>query len=1047
MYNIFLIPVIQTVSPCDLLTAKPYNDMRNFKIKLIGIFLLFFVSIVSMQGQINPKEIARQELERRGLNEQEVRIKLLERGIDIDNIDPTNVAQVQMVEQALKEVAAELESEKKAEALKKEAEANKNDATENEKDEESLTEEEQRKVIAKDTEDISDAVEDGATIEEAVSEELTDAQDEALPDAIVFGQQIFRNKGIKLYRKSEDVKPPADYVLGVGDKVTVSIWGYSQESIVFEIDEAGYIKPPQMPRIYLKGITLGSAKDLLSSRFGQYYRFRPQEFEVTINYSRTININIVGEVFNYGSFSIPAINTAFNALVAAGGPSDIGSVRNIKLMRAGEKPKIVDIYEYLLDPSESTNLYLEENDYIYVPVSERLIKVEGAIKRPFTYELISGENLIKLIEYAGGFKDNAIRGNIQLKRYINDKEVIEDIDYRTLKKEGRDFELLTGDEIMVRTIERKYDNFVSIEGAVELPGEYEVGPAMKLTDLLDKSVLTEGARTDIAFIRRTNADGTVRYERVEIQKAIIDPLSDDNITLRAKDKVIIYSSSNFVDVNSIRIAGSVRSPGSHPYNPDGNLRIEDAVILGGGLKEDAAEYAYVKRTNNKNNNDKTYLRINIQNAIANSDSEDNILLEPMDEIFVYSQEEFTTKTSVQVNGKIRKPGVFDFDEGLRVSDLIYFANGLEPNAEDFAYIYRTNLNNTKQGEYIRVNIREVISNPNSSENVELKPLDNLIIYGKERFYENTFINVEGAVFESGVYRYSPDLTIRDVLSLSGGITIKGDPSRIDVSRIVLEGGKPTKTIVANLSLNDDLEVDNKSFKLEPFDYINVRTLPNFGLQKFILLSGEVKYPGKYSIIKDNEPISSIIERAGGLTDESFAEGATLYRKNNDIGYVVIKLEEVMKNKKSKFNIIIKPEDKIEIPKKKDLVSIIGEINASERYNKKVSEAGKINVAYHKSRNAKFYVDKFAGGVGEKGHRKLITVRDLNGELRRTKNFGLFKIYPKVRKGSTIIVNEKDDKGEVKAENKESVDWNRVIASTIAQATSVLTLLLLFQRID
>lgn len=1017
--------------------------------RLIGILLFVLVSTVFVQAQVFTEEMARQELERRGLNEQEVRQKLLERGIDIDNIDPTNASQVQMVEQALQEVAAELEQEKKEKALKEEAEAakKKGETAKEEETGEVLTEEEQMKNTIKDAEDISDAVEDGATIEEAISEELIESQEEALPDAVVFGQHIFRNNGIKLYRKSEDVKPPGDYILGVGDKVTVSIWGYSQESIVFEIDESGYIKPPELPRIYLKGIRLDKARKLLESRFGQYYRFRPQEFEVTVNYSRTINVNIVGEVFNYGSFSIPAINTAFNALVASGGPSDIGSVRNITLYRSGEAPKKIDIYEYLLDPSVADDLYLEENDNIFVAVAERLVTVKGAVKRPFIYELIKGENLMKVIEYAGGLKDNALQGNIQIKRFVDDDEVIEDVDYRSLKNGGSDFVLLPGDEITVNTIPNTYFNFVDVDGAVETPGRYEVAPGMRLSDLLKKSVLARNARTDIAFVRRKNLDGTVRYERINLDAVLANLNAEENIEIAPQDKIIIYSKEAFVDRKSIYIGGSVRSPGELAYNPDGNLRIDDAVILAGGLKLDAAKYAYVKRTNNNNTKDKSYLRIDIQKAIDNPNSNENIFLEPQDEIYVYSDEIFTDASNVQVNGKVRQPGTFDYDEGLRVSDVIYFANGLEPDAQDYAYIHRTDLSNSKKGEYIRVDIKKAVEDPESVENVFLRPNDNVIIYSNEAFYDEAIISVEGAVFSAGTYKYHPELTIRDVLSMSGGLKIEGDASRIDISRIKFENGKPTKTIVANLSVDEELNVTNASFQLEPFDHIHVRTLPKFELQKFVNLSGEVKYPGIYAIIDDNEPLSSVIRRAGGLTDESFPEGATLFRDLDSTGYVVIKLDEAMKKRKSKFNILLKKGDQIMIPKRKDLVTILGHINAYEQYNQEVANAGKINVAYHKGKRAKFYVNEYAGGVGEMGRKRLITVKHPNGELKRTRNFGLFKIYPKVRKGSVVIVNGKIEKEQSAVATREKTDWGKVLATTITQATGVLTLILLVQRLD
>jgi polysaccharide biosynthesis/export protein len=330
-------------------------------------------------------------------------------------------------------------------------------------------------------------------------------------------------------------------VLGVGDIIAISIWGISQTADIFEINSTGYISPTAMPRIYLKGISLGKAKELLFQRYSQFYQFRKEEFEVSVNYSRTITVNIVGEVLNFGSFTIPATNTAFNALVAAGGPSDIGSVRNINLMRAGEQPKRMDIYEFLLNPAVQNNFFLQENDYIHVPVSERLVEISGAVKRPFQYELIKGENLMKLVEFAGGLQNNAYHGNFQVTRIVNDEEVILDINYKDLLTAGRDFELLNGDKIVVKTIPKPYKNFTEISGAVEFPGRYEHYQGMRLSDLIGKGVLALGSRTDIAFLQRANLDGTVRYRRINLDAIIDDPASPENLDLLPQDKLIVYT--------------------------------------------------------------------------------------------------------------------------------------------------------------------------------------------------------------------------------------------------------------------------------------------------------------------------------------------------------------------------------------------------------------------------------------------------------------------------------------------------------------------------
>ena len=359
------------------------------------ISIVFFLFSLNAVGQV-PMTMAdaQAQLAARGITPAELQTKLNEKGVDLTFLDPTDPAQVAQAQQMIEQAIAEIEMEKavKKENVAQPTEVIKEDLNEAIKDEPAIVAppltidalENKNEILQAETEDIQEAVEDGATIEEAISEEISEELASALPKAVTWGQQIFRDKKISTYQKSRDVKPPESYVLGPGDKIGISIFGYSQENLIFEINDDGYIKPEAMPRITLKGITYGQAKKLLLSRFANFYRFRPEEFEVTLNFSRTITVNIVGEVYNYGSFTLPARNTAFNALAASGGPTNIGSVRNIKLIRAGEKPKNIDIYLFILNPSAEDNLFLQENDYVHVPMAEKVITITGRRKEAFS---------------------------------------------------------------------------------------------------------------------------------------------------------------------------------------------------------------------------------------------------------------------------------------------------------------------------------------------------------------------------------------------------------------------------------------------------------------------------------------------------------------------------------------------------------------------------------------------------------------------------------------------------------------------------------------
>lgn len=903
---------------------------------------------------------AQAELEKRGITEAEMRAKLQEKGIDIDRVDPSNPAELQRVQKAVEEALKELEAEKKAaggnnsnatpEAVSSSNQNDNSGINKNSASSNSTTQD-----VNETTENIKESVEEGASVKEALSEELNETIKQNAPTAAIYGQQLFRNQSLKLFRTTSDAKPPESYILGVGDEVSVSIFGISQADFTFEIPESGFIKPAGMPRILLKGISYGQAKKLLRNRFGAAYVFQPEQFAVTITTARTITVNIFGEVTNFGSFNISALNTAFNALVAAGGPSDIGSVRNIQVISNGESKRL-DVYQFMTDPSVQFDFFLGNNDIINVPVAQKVVKIEGAVRRPFKYELIDGENLNDLIKYAGGLTDNAYKSNIQIIRFEDDQEVIIDVDLNNLNRSNQDFELLAGDIISIKSIARPFENFVTLEGAVEIDGKFQLENGMRITDLIEKGTLREEARTDVAFLTRVEADQTSRLIRLDLSNLITNPNSLENFTLQPKDKLTIYSQSRFVDTPNISIDGAVRQPISqYSIVPGQAIRVEEAITLAGGLTGEATDFAYLIR--------------------------------------------------------------------------------------------RDSLNPTLQ-KYIRINLSEALRNPNSPANILLEPYDKLNIPSIQTYTDQYTINVSGAVRQPGEFQYSPTLTLRDLLTLAGGLKLEASTTRIDIFRILIKEDQPTQSVVATVSVDENLQlVGTGALQLQPFDYIVVREVPDFELQQNITIEGEIRYPGIYTLVGDNEKLSSVLERAGGLTGEAFPAGATLFRAEDNIGFVVTQLDEVMKNPRSKFNYVLKEGDIISIPKNKDLVTInLNNTEAAELYPDRLLGSGKVNIAYEEGKSAKWYINKYAAGIAENGSNNRISVEHPNGRIEDTKNYLLFKDYPAVQAGSIINVGAKPVKPEEEKKEREPIDWEKIVSNSIAQVSALLTLIVLSQRL-
>lgn len=936
------------------------------KMRLIAVILLIFSSLY-INAQVFSESSARAELAKRGITEAQFRAEMLRRGINIDNIDPNNTQDLLRVEKEAREALEKLENENKKEAKKNErgksieSDTTKIDATEKRKGQDekkdtlSNKNSEEARMANKSATEIKKAVERGASLEEAVAEKLQENQKGKLPEAETYGQQLFRDNSLKLYRTTEDAKPPRSYVLGPGDVVAISIFDASQANISLEVSREGYIQPDNLPRYYVAGLTVEEAESLLKKNLRNRFIFSPNNFKLTVTTARTINVNIFGEVFNNGSFHISAVNTAFNALVAAGGPGNLGSVRQIKLLRPGKAPKNVDVYAFLNNPVVSQEFYLQDNDYLQVPVAQKVIAIKGGVNRPMKYELLDQENLMHLIRYAGGLKPGALKRNVRIKRFENDLELILNADLNELESGKKDFILKNGDEVIIGQIEDGIENKVAIYGAVRDTGEYAFVEGMRFSDLINRAVLKENAVLETAYLRRYNADmTTVRYEIVDVKSALSSGTGSANPVLKKGDVITVRALSDFEESNKVVVAGAVRSPLKFELGRDGNMKVSDALFLAGGLREDAADFAYLFRKNGDELTQEYYF-IDVKSLIGKTDFSTDIALSPYDSIFVYKTAEFADKAFVKVGGAVRKPGE---------------------------------------------------------------------------------------------YLYNPTLTLKDAILLSGGLKQEAAPNRIDVFSLDLSSDKKTTTKKDYIDLKGDLSLNGvKDYKLQPYDQVYVRYAPEFEPLRNVIVEGEVVYPGIYSLLKENMRLTDLIEMAGGLTKEAYIEGASLFRLDGNTGNVVINLKTAMEKSGSSQNIILKTDDVITIPKQDNIVSIVGATNYDELYGNKLLENGKINVAFEEGKDALYYINNYAGGIDENGDITRITVEHKNGRVEKAKNMIFYRKYPEVKEGSTINVPFKKKKTEEEKKEEKDINWGDVLKDSIAQATAILSLILLIRTVN
>ncbi|MBK7739548.1 MAG: SLBB domain-containing protein [Saprospiraceae bacterium] len=348
------------------------------------------------------------------------------------------------------------------------------------------------------------------------------------------------------------------------------------------------------------------------------------------------------------------------------------------------------------------------------------------------------------------------------------------------------------------------------------------------------------------------------------------------------------------------------------------------------------------------------------------------------------------------------PGEFEYDPARNISvyDAVNLAGGLRPDALPKAYVVRTDTA-TGARTYALFNLEKAMTDLTSNDNFSLEPLDRIVILSNSIINTESTVSIGGAVKNPGKFKYGNSMTLLDAVTLSGGLKAEAATNRVEIYRVILNNNEPTQVTASTFEIPRDLIMAQEIMShvlLEPFDMIEVRSVPKFGLQKVVSITGEVRFPGEYALVKDNETIYELIKRAGGLTPEAFTGGATLDRNMDKTGLVIIELDEIMKRPGASYNITLLHGDALHIPKNNDLVSIQGAVNIQDIASQElINENHKINVAFIEGKSARYYIREFAGGFAENADRAKVYVKDANGKKSKVHTFLFFKKYPKVKK--------------------------------------------------
>ena len=562
----------------------------------------------------------------------------------------------------------------------------------------------------------------------AVTEKTVDSKNQ------VFGRNIFNNEKLT-FEPSSNLPTPANYRLGPGDEIIIDIWGSSEVTIQKTISPDGFINIESLGMIQLSGMTIEQATEHLRKKMEQTHADingdnATSQFKVSLGKSRTIQVNIMGEVAVPGTYSLSAFATVFHAIYSAGGMSEIGSLRNILLNRDGKTIAKFDIYDFILNGKTRNDIRLQEGDVIIVPTYEALVSMEGNVKRPMKYEMKADEPLSTLLKYAGNFASNAYTRSLKVIRQ-NGREhqvfTVEDIDYSV-------FKLRDGDVVTAEAVLNRYENKLEIKGAVYRPGIYQFGGQLNtVKQLIQKADgLMGDAFLGRAVLHREREDLTREIIQVDL-KNIMNGTKPD-IALQRNDVLYIPSIHDICEIGKIDIFGEVAKPGKYVYAD--NMTLEDLVIQAGGLLETAStvkvDVSRRIKNNNYNGNEAlseigTMYSFSLKDGFV-VDGEPGFVLEPYDQVYVRKSPGYKEQVNVSIEGEVLYGGTYALtSKNERLTDLVKKAGG----ATQFAYIKGAKLMRKANEEEIK-RTKEIIelmrrNNP-SEEPLELE-LDSMFSVG------------------------------------------------------------------------------------------------------------------------------------------------------------------------------------------------------------------------------------------------------------------------------------------------------------------------------
>ncbi len=670
-----------------------------------------------------------------------------------------------------------------------------------------------------------------------------------------FSKVFFINKNLQ---DPGSLPVPDYYVVSNGDELSIWVYGVNEEVISVSVDSYGNLNIPVIGPVNVAGLAFVDVKKLISSKLENSY----PDSSIIVNITKysTIQVVMTGNVNAPGIYNVSALSTVKDLLIYAGGVKPNGTVRSIILNRADASSHELDLYQLLLGKNSNNNLFLKSGDVIIITNAHKLVSISGAVNVPATYELKSGENLDKLLDFAGGIRTDGSHYGLKVSGFDKEQAQVRMVDASTAAM----FNLNDRDKVYVYPIEQININAISIFGNVVRPGEREIGKNASLAKLINSEVdklgldgvFLNNTLFNFAMIKRKT--DTLGSEFVRLNLASLMAGTTDEV-LRAGDELYVFNKLDTKLNPWVSISGNVVSqPGQFQF-VDG-MNVSDLIQIAGVKGPYDGDKIALLTWGTEGLTPRVLILNEAQARIRK--------LSAFDEVELFRNNNLG---GVTIDGSINNPRTLVLGQGMTLKDLILAAGGLTEDVYyDHLRVTRVHNVDGKKFENQEMNLSLVDILNNGESNIALQDKDQVYIYGIDEMSIREKVVLGGQVRKPGEFFIGQGMNLKDLILAAGGYTDQAYLDSAEVIRYLVVNGQRTKEIISiNLEIDEDFVLNN-------YDEITIKKIPNWYDKKTVTLTGQLKFPGTYTI-NDGDRLSDIVVRAGGFTDNAFLYGASFNR--------------------------------------------------------------------------------------------------------------------------------------------------------------------------